>query len=100
MAFADRIRHCNSFDPARAMPLWAGEHRIGWLRRDNAELLKRHGGVFAVKRGKARLLVEGSCDKISRAVDEVVAPSSTRSTIAAAIAAAPQRRGSHGNIPL
>ncbi|HZK92172.1 MAG TPA: DUF4743 domain-containing protein [Stellaceae bacterium] len=72
MAFADRIRHCNSFDPARAMPLWAGEHRIGWLRRDNAELLKRHGGVFAVKRGKARLLVEGSCDKISRAVDEVV----------------------------
>jgi acetyl-CoA/propionyl-CoA carboxylase carboxyl transferase subunit len=33
-------------------------------------------------------------------VDEVVSPSATRSVIAASIAAAPQRRGSHGNIPL
>ena len=54
------------------MPLWAGEHRIGWLRRDNAEVLKRHDKIFAVKRDRARLLVEGSCEKVSRAVDEVV----------------------------
>ena len=33
-------------------------------------------------------------------VDEVVEPSRTREAIAAAIAAAPQLRGSHGNIPL
>jgi acetyl-CoA/propionyl-CoA carboxylase carboxyl transferase subunit len=33
-------------------------------------------------------------------IDEVVDPSSTRRALAAAIAAAPQRRGSHGNIPL
>ena len=33
-------------------------------------------------------------------VDDVVAPSATRSTIAAAIAAAPQGRSAHGNIPL
>jgi acetyl-CoA/propionyl-CoA carboxylase carboxyl transferase subunit len=33
-------------------------------------------------------------------VDDVVAPASTRSTIAAAIAAAPQGRSAHGNIPL
>ncbi len=33
-------------------------------------------------------------------VDDVVAPKETRSVIAAAIADAPQSRGSHGNIPL
>jgi acetyl-CoA/propionyl-CoA carboxylase carboxyl transferase subunit len=33
-------------------------------------------------------------------VDEVVEPSATRRALAAAIAAAPQRRGQHGNIPL
>jgi len=33
-------------------------------------------------------------------VDEVVEPTATRRALAAAIAAAPQRRGRHGNIPL
>ena len=72
MAFVDRIRHCNSYDPARAIPLWAGEHRIGWLRRDNAKVLARHDTVFRVTEDVARLLVEGSCDEISRAVEGVV----------------------------
>jgi 8-oxo-dGTP pyrophosphatase MutT (NUDIX family) len=72
MSFADRIRHCNSFDRARVIPLWAGEHRIGWLRRDNADFLRRHDGVFAVSQDEARLLSQGSCDAVSQAVDEVV----------------------------
>lgn len=33
-------------------------------------------------------------------VDEIVEPTATRSALAAALAAAPQRRGQHGNIPL
>jgi acetyl-CoA/propionyl-CoA carboxylase carboxyl transferase subunit len=33
-------------------------------------------------------------------IDEVVDPSATRSAVAAAINAAPQARGTHGNIPL
>jgi acetyl-CoA/propionyl-CoA carboxylase carboxyl transferase subunit len=33
-------------------------------------------------------------------VDEIVEPTATRRALAAAIAAAPQRRGQHGNIPL
>ncbi|MBV9554342.1 MAG: DUF4743 domain-containing protein [Alphaproteobacteria bacterium] len=72
MSFADRIRHCNSYNPARAIPLWSGEHRIGWLRRDNAEFLKRHDGVFEVKRERAKLIAEGGCEAVSDAVDEVV----------------------------
>jgi len=72
MAFVDRISHCNSYDPARAIPLRAGAHRIGWLRRDNAEVLARHDTVFRVTENEARLLVEGSCEEISRAVDRIV----------------------------
>src|SRR6185437_8282399 len=72
MSFADRIRHCNSFDPARAMPLSAGKHRIGWLRHDNAEALLRHCGVFAVGDDRAQLIYTGDADAVSRAVDEVV----------------------------
>jgi 8-oxo-dGTP pyrophosphatase MutT (NUDIX family) len=72
MSFADRIRHCNSYDPARTMPLWAGEHRIGWLRHDNAEVLARHGGVFSVADDGARLLATGDADVVSGAVDDVV----------------------------
>jgi acetyl-CoA/propionyl-CoA carboxylase carboxyl transferase subunit len=33
-------------------------------------------------------------------IDEIIEPSRTREAIAAAIAAAPQARGAHGNIPL
>ncbi len=72
MSFADRIQHCNSYDPARAIPLWAGEHRIGWLRRDNAGVLARLGSVFAVEVDGARLLAEGDADTVSRSVDGVV----------------------------
>jgi 8-oxo-dGTP pyrophosphatase MutT (NUDIX family) len=72
MSFADRIRHCNSYDPARTIPLLAGEHRIGWLRRDNAEVLARHREVFAVGSDSARLLATGTADSISRTVDGVV----------------------------
>jgi 8-oxo-dGTP pyrophosphatase MutT (NUDIX family) len=72
VGFADRIRHCNSFVPERAMPLWAGAHRIGWLRRDNAEVLRQHDRVFSVGKNKAQLLAEGNADTVSRTVDEVV----------------------------
>jgi 8-oxo-dGTP pyrophosphatase MutT (NUDIX family) len=72
MSFADRIRHCNSYDPARAMPLWAGEHRIGWLRRDNAQVLAKHGDVFTVGVDSARLLTGGDAETVSHKVDRVV----------------------------
>jgi 8-oxo-dGTP pyrophosphatase MutT (NUDIX family) len=72
MSFADRIRHCNSFDRSRVIPLWAGEHRIGWLRLDNAEALRSHDCVFAIQADSARLLAGGNCEEVSRAVDGVV----------------------------
>lgn len=72
MSFADRIRHCNSFDQARVIPLWAGKHRIGWLRRDNAEVLARHSKLFEIGADSARLLVTGDAESVSKTVDEVV----------------------------
>ena len=72
MSFADRIRACNNFDPARVVPLVAGGKRIGWLRRDNAAALAAFREVFAVAPDQVQLVAEGDADRVSAAVDEVV----------------------------
>src|SRR5215211_1508793 len=72
MSFADHIRACNNYDPASAVPLLAGDRRIGLLRRDNAAALARFPRVFAVEAERVRLVAEGGVDAVSGAVDEVV----------------------------
>ena len=72
MSFADHIRACNNFDRARVVPLLAGGHRIGWLRRDNAAALARFKSVFAVEPERVALVASGGVDVVSAAVDEVV----------------------------
>jgi 8-oxo-dGTP pyrophosphatase MutT (NUDIX family) len=72
MSFADHIRACNNYDRARVVPLFAGERRIGWLRRDNAGALARFPRVFAVERERVHLVARGDVDAVSAAVDEVV----------------------------
>ena len=72
MAFVDHIRACNNYEPSRAVPLLAGENRIGWVRRDNAAALARFPRVFAVEPERVRLVAEGDADRVSAAVDEVV----------------------------
>src|SRR5690242_6639607 len=72
MSFFDHIRACNNYDPARVVPLLAGNDRIGLLRRDNAEALARFPAVFRVDGEKVELLARGDIATVSRAVDEVV----------------------------
>jgi uncharacterized protein DUF4743 len=72
MSFSDHIRSCNNFDPARSVPLLAGNDRIGLLRRDNAAVLRRFPEVFAVGEDKVELLARGDVAAVSRAVDAVV----------------------------
>ncbi len=72
LSFADHIEFCNSYDPARAVPLVAGGERIGLLRRDNAAALRPYPDVFAVSEERVELRVPGDADTISRAVDGVV----------------------------
>ena len=72
MSFLDHIRRCNSFDPARTVPLLAGTDRIGLLRRDNADALGRFSEVFAVEQNGVRLRASGDVEAVSQAVDTVV----------------------------
>src|SRR5437588_11568466 len=72
MSFADHIRACNNYDPARVVPLVAGDQRIGWLRHDNAAALAPFRHVFAVGPDRVRLVAQGDVDSVSAAVDEVV----------------------------
>jgi len=72
MSFGDHIAACNNYDPNRAVPLFAGDERIGLLRRDNAEALRRFPGVFAVEDDRVKLLARGDVPAVSRAVDAVV----------------------------
>lgn len=72
MSFADHIRRCNSYDPARVVPLVAGDRRIGLLLRQNAAALRPFGAVFAVEADCVRLVATGDCATVSAAVDGVV----------------------------
>jgi Domain of unknown function (DUF4743) len=72
MSFSDHIRICNSYDPGRALPLFAGDRRIGLLRRDNAEVLRRFPDVFGVTTDAVRLVAPGDPAAVSGAVGAVV----------------------------
>jgi 8-oxo-dGTP pyrophosphatase MutT (NUDIX family) len=72
MSFIDHVKSCNNYDAARAMPLVAGNCRIGFLRRDNAEVLRRFPEVFRITADTAQLLPQGDAAALSHAVDRVV----------------------------
>jgi hypothetical protein len=72
MSFCDHIRSCNSYRPARAVPLIAQNARIGLLRHDNAAILRQFGDVFSVADDKVELLARGDAASVSLAVDAVV----------------------------
>ncbi|MBV8335980.1 MAG: DUF4743 domain-containing protein [Alphaproteobacteria bacterium] len=72
MSFRDHIRRCNSFDPVRTVPLTVGGVRVGFVRRDNADALRRFRDVFAVSENGVELIARGGVDRVSHAVDAVV----------------------------
>src|SRR6516165_2709785 len=72
MSFRDHIRSCNNYQPTRAVPLTANNTRVGLLRRDNADALRRFPEVFAVAEHEVELVARGDVAAVSRAVDAVV----------------------------
>jgi 8-oxo-dGTP pyrophosphatase MutT (NUDIX family) len=72
MPFSDHIRFCNSYDRARVVPFFAGDSRIGLLRRDNAEMLRRFPEAFRVTTGAVELIAPGDAAALSHVVDRVV----------------------------
>lgn len=72
MSLLRHIRRCNTWRPERFVPLWRGEERVGLIRRDNAEALKRFTDVFSVEPDGVWLIAPGDLDAVSAAVDAVV----------------------------
>ena len=72
MSLLRHIRLCNTWRPDRFVPLWRGEERVGLIRRDNAEALKRFAEVFAVEPDGVWLIAPGDFNALSTAVDAVV----------------------------
>ena len=72
MSFRDHIRSCNNYDPALVVPLVAENERIGWMRRDNAAVLRRFPEIFSVRDDNVRLLTAGDAATVSRTVESVV----------------------------
>jgi 8-oxo-dGTP pyrophosphatase MutT (NUDIX family) len=72
MSFRDHILSCNSYNPARVVPLITGNERIGLVRRDNAAALRRFPEIFAVEDDRVRLLARGDAATLTQAVESVV----------------------------
>lgn len=72
MSLLRHIRRCNEYCPDRFLPLWRGETRIGLVRRDNAEALRRFPRIFAVSEDAVRLVAAGDFKALTGAIDEVV----------------------------
>ena len=72
MSFRHHLAACNSYDPAHTVPLFAGDERVGLLRRDNAAALRQFPEVFSVADDRVSLTAKGDVEAVSRTVDRVV----------------------------
>jgi 8-oxo-dGTP pyrophosphatase MutT (NUDIX family) len=72
VAFIDHIRRCNNYNPTRVVPLFAGNARVGLIRRDNAEALRAFPDLFRVNADRVELIASGGAEALSRDVDRVV----------------------------
>jgi 8-oxo-dGTP pyrophosphatase MutT (NUDIX family) len=72
MSLLRHIRACNAYRPERFLPLWHDGARLGLVRRDNAEALRRFPAVFEVTADDVRLVAPGGFADLSVAVDDVV----------------------------
>jgi 8-oxo-dGTP pyrophosphatase MutT (NUDIX family) len=72
MGFLDHIRACNTYRPKRFRPLLLGGQRVGLIRHDNAEVLRRFPEVFAVANDAVTILGEPDFARLSAVLDEIV----------------------------
>src|SRR5260370_40569893 len=72
MSFLDHIRACNTYRAERFLPLVMGGTRIGWLRHDDADALRRFPAVFAVSDDTVAIIADGGFDALSAEIDRVI----------------------------
>ncbi len=71
MSLLRHIELCNDYRADRFLPFRHGADRLGLIRKDNAETLRRFPKLFAVQDDGVRFLAEGSFDALSKIIDEV-----------------------------
>jgi 8-oxo-dGTP pyrophosphatase MutT (NUDIX family) len=72
MSLLRHIRACNTYRPERFLPLFFGVERVGFVRRDNAEILRRFPRTIEVNSDSLRILPRGDGAAVTAALDEVV----------------------------
>ncbi len=72
MSLLRHIEACNSFDARRFLPLLSGKKRIGRVRLDNADFLRRFPDVFVVTHEEVQLIAPGDARARSAALEGVV----------------------------
>jgi 8-oxo-dGTP pyrophosphatase MutT (NUDIX family) len=72
MALLDHIRRCNAYRAEAFRPLILHGERIGLVRHDNADLLRRFPSSFAVTDGAVELVAAGGFAELTEAVDEAI----------------------------
>jgi len=72
MSLLRHIRTCNAWEPARFVPFRRGNARLGLIRRDNAERLRRFPKLFEVSKDTVNLVAEGNAKALTSAVDRAV----------------------------
>ncbi|HTS92346.1 MAG TPA: DUF4743 domain-containing protein [Stellaceae bacterium] len=72
MTLFRHIHACNSYRPERFLPLLLEGERVGYLRRDNAEVLRSFPDVFAIGADAAELRIAGDAASRTAALDQVV----------------------------
>ena len=72
MSLLRHVRECNEYRAERFLPLLHETVRIGLIRRDNAEKLRRFPAVFRVADHAVTVLAGGGFERVSAAIDAVV----------------------------
>ncbi|HMK68052.1 MAG TPA: DUF4743 domain-containing protein [Stellaceae bacterium] len=72
MTLLRHIRACNSYRPERFIPLILAGERVGLLRRDNAEILRRFPEAFKIGAEIAELRIAGDAETRTARLDQVV----------------------------
>ncbi len=70
MGLLRHIQLCNQYRPDHFVPFWHGGDRLGLIRKQNAQALRKFPNAFAVEDDGVRLLVESDFDGLSALIEE------------------------------
>jgi hypothetical protein len=71
MSLLRHVELCNEYRADRFLPFRHGADRLGVIRKDNVEGLRRFPKLFALANDGVRFLAEGSFDELSKIIDDV-----------------------------